>query len=92
MSNRDFSEKNMPIVKLSDIKRMVTSIERDTKNEDPELSLEFILVALFPNCWNNIKTEMNRQYTLGHIDGKKEAGTINAIYGGYGEDVDCYCE
>ena len=92
MCNKEFSEKNMPIVKLSDVKRMVASIEKDVKNENSELSLEFMLVALVPNCWNNIKAEMNRQYTLGYIDGKKEAETIDTIYGSYGEDVDCYCE
>lgn len=92
MSDRKISEDSMPTVKLSDIKRMIFAIEKDIPDQDPELSFEFVLIALFPNCWNNIKAEINRQYTLGYIDGREEVKTSNILYGSSGEDVDCYCE
>lgn len=50
---------------------MVNSIKKNT-NEDVELSLEFILTAFFPNCWNNMQSALNRQYTLGYIEGQKD--------------------
>ena len=37
-----------------------------------DLSFEFILMAFFPTCWDNIKQELNRQYTLGFIAGSKQ--------------------
>lgn len=58
-------------IRLSDVERMVNSIKKNT-NEDVELSLEFILTAFFPNCWNNMQSALNRQYTLGYIEGQKD--------------------
>lgn len=91
MSEKKILEENMPTVKLSDIKRMIASIEQNVNDENLELSFEFILVALFPNCWNNIQRELNRQYTLGYINGTKEGSEQNINYN-TSDDVDCYCE
>lgn len=91
MSEKKILEENMPTVKLSDIKRMIASIEQNVNDENLELSFEFILVALFPNCWNNIQRELNRQYTLGYISGTKESSEQNINYN-ISDDVDCYCE
>ena len=90
--NKNFSEENMPTVKLSDIKRMIDSLEKDGNEQDFELSFEFVLIALFPDCWNNVKAELSRQYTLGYIDGYSEEKTTNCSYGSSSDDVDCYCE
>ena len=59
-------------IKLSDVERMVDSIKKNT-TEDVDLSLEFILTAFFPTCWNNVQTALNRQYTLGYIAGQKDS-------------------
>lgn len=59
-------------IKLSDVERMVDSIKKNT-TEDVDLSLEFILTAFFPTCWNNVQAALNRQYTLGYIAGQKDS-------------------
>ena len=59
-------------IKLSDVERMVDSIKKNTI-EDVDLSLEFILTAFFPTCWNNVQAALNRQYTLGYIAGQKDS-------------------
>ena len=60
-------------IKLSDVERMVASVKKNVGNEDVDLSLEFILTAFFPTCWNNVQAALNRQYTLGYIAGQKDA-------------------
>lgn len=92
MDKREISERNMPTVKLSDIKKMVSSIEQNVNEENLALSFEFILIALFPDCWNNIQAELNRQYTLGYIAGIKENQNQDNNYIENSDDVDCYCE
>lgn len=78
---------NLPIVKLSTIERMVENLKKNS-DEDLDLNLEFVLTALFPNCWNNIQKEMSRQYTMGFISGTRErASTMNED-----SDPDCYYE
>ena len=59
-------------IKLSDVERMVASVKKNVGNEDVDLSLEFILTAFFPTCWNNMQAALNRQYTLGYIAGQKD--------------------
>lgn len=60
-------------IKLSDVERMVGSVKKNVGNEDVDLSLEFILTAFFPTCWNNVQAALNRQYTLGYIAGQRDA-------------------
>ena len=60
-------------IKLSDVERMVASIKKNVGNEDVDLSLEFILTAFFPTCWNNVQAALNKQYTLGYIAGQRDA-------------------
>ena len=59
-------------IKLSDVERMVASIKKNVGNEDVDLSLEFILTAFFPTCWNNVQAALNKQYTLGYIAGQRD--------------------
>lgn len=51
---------------------MVEAIKKDVGDSDVDLSLEFILTAFFPTCWNNMQAALNRQYTLGYIAGQKD--------------------
>ena len=60
-------------IKLSDVERMVASVKKNVGNEDVDLSLEFILTAFFPTCWNNVQAALNKQYTLGYIAGQRDA-------------------
>lgn len=78
---------NLPVVKLSAIERMIKTLKKES-SEDIELNLEFVLTALFPNCWNGIQKEMSRQYTMGFIAGTKE----NTRLVSEDSDPDCYCE
>jgi hypothetical protein len=63
---------DIPSIKLSDVERILASVRRSTGENDADLSFEFILMAFFPTCWDNIKQELNRQYTLGFIAGGKQ--------------------
>ena len=60
-------------IKLSDVERMVASVKKNVGSEDVDLSLEFILTAFFPTCWNNVQAALNKQYTLGYIAGQRDA-------------------
>ena len=72
-------------IKLSDVERMVASVKKNVGNKDIDLSLEFILTAFFPTCWNNIQAALNKQYTLGYIAGQRDAtGPL--------EDNGAYCD
>lgn len=74
-------------IKLSDVERMVASVKKNVGDNDVDLSLEFILTAFFPTCWNNVQDALNRQYTLGYIAGTKEASNFDLS-----EDADCFCD
>lgn len=73
-------------IKLSDVERMVASVKKNASDKDVDLSLEFILTAFFPTCWNNIQAALNKQYTLGYIAGQRDAANNLT------EDVDCFCD
>lgn len=60
-------------IKLSEVERMVASVRKNVGNDDVDLSLEFILTAFFPTCWNSVQAALNRQYTLGYIAGQKDS-------------------
>ena len=73
-------------IKLSDVERMVVSVKKNASDKDVDLSLEFILTAFFPTCWNNIQAALNKQYTLGYIAGQRDAANNLT------EDADCFCD
>ena len=76
MDNKiNLPENLVPPVKLSDVERVIASVKRVT-NEDIDISFEFLLMALFPSCWENIQAEMNRQHTLGYIAGLSNKNEI----------------
>ena len=57
-------------VKLKKFKKISKII---IEKEMKEISFEFLVGSCFPKVMDNIKEEMRRQYTLGFIEGKKEA-------------------
>lgn len=68
--DKNIEMENMPTVQLASLRKVV---ERLKDQEDTfELSLEFVLVALFPNVWKNVQKYGNDCYTRGYIRGLKE--------------------
>jgi hypothetical protein len=85
-------ETGVPSVYLSDLEKLVERTKKHVGEENIEISFEYILTALFPTSWNNIQAELSRQYTLGYIQGQKDAeeeGHSRAIAK---SESDCYCE
>lgn len=59
------------VVPLQQLRKIMDKLK--TYPDDTEIKFEFLLTALFPSVWNNIQEEMNRQYTQGYIQGKKDS-------------------
>jgi hypothetical protein len=85
---------NVPSTDIHSLEKIVKGVRDVTGQENTEISFEFILASLFPTCWKNIQAELNRQYTLGYIQGSKdkeeELKQIPSI--STSDDADCYCE
>lgn len=81
---------NIEPIKLSDVEKMVSSIRKNIGDVDTDLSFEFMLIAFFPTCWNNIQSALNRQYTLGYIAGQRDGQ--QALIGSLEEDADYFCD
>lgn len=62
---------SIPNVYLSDLEKLVNKIRQAT-DANPEISFEFIVASLFPTSWKNIQADLNRQYTLGYIQGQMD--------------------
>lgn len=82
-------EINILPIKLSTVEKAIERVKKEANEEDLDLSFEFILSSFFPTCWNNIQSELSRQYTLGYIAGTKDAENN---YYDTEDDADCYCE
>ena len=65
----------MPEVPAKDVRHLVEVIKNMDDN-DP-VTLQFLLVALFPNVWNNIKQYATDCYTNGYIQGLEDAKNEN---------------
>lgn len=65
-------ETGIPAVYLSDLEKLVERTRKHVGEENIEISFEYILTALFPTAWNNIQSELSRQYTLGYIQGQSD--------------------
>ena len=85
-------ETGVPAVYLSDLERLVDRTRKHVGEENMEISFEYILTALFPTAWNNIQAELSRQYTLGYIQGQKDAETGIRMRAHERSESDCYCE
>lgn len=86
----------VPNVYLTDLEKLAKRIRKDIGEDDVEISFEFVIANLFPTSWNNIQTALSQQYTLGYIQGTKDAEEKedNTPYSFVCEDSDpeCYCE
>ena len=84
---------SIPNVYLSDLERLAAKIRNVTGDANPEVSFEFIIASLFPTSWKNIQSDLNRQYTQGYLQGRKdkEEEMRNHMRSMH-DDADCYCE
>lgn len=60
----------MPTVPLSQLRKVV--LRASDLDDNTEISLQFILTALFPTVWNNIQKYANDCYTNGYLAGLKD--------------------
>lgn len=60
----------MPKVPLSQLRKVTE--KTSTLPDEAELTLEFILTALFPSVWKNIEKYANDCYTNGYLQGLKD--------------------
>ena len=56
-----------------DIEKFNKIVKAIRKNNMKEVSFEFLVGSCFPKALQNIKEEMRHQYTLGFIEGRKDA-------------------
>ena len=55
-------------VALKDLKQMIEQIEPDIGAEG-KITFEYFMMRFFPKMMDNIEKEMQRQHTLGFIEG-----------------------
>lgn len=63
------SELDKSFIPFSKLKKIVE--QNNHLPDDAPITFEFMCM-LFPTIWDNIQKELNHQYTLGYIEGKKE--------------------
>lgn len=84
----------VPNIYLSDLEKLAQKVRQVTGEKNAEISFEFIIASLFPTCWKNIQSDLNRQYTKGYIQGRldkeEEYRSCRCSYSD--DDADCYCE
>ena len=61
----------MPTCKLSQLRKIYTKTLM--LEDSTDISLEFVLVGLFPTVWNNVQQALTDQYAKGYLDGLKES-------------------
>lgn len=64
-------------VKLSTVKAAIAQIEEHYQEcperlEDVEVTFEYLVGSFFPKIVENINETLNKQYTLGYIQGLKD--------------------
>ena len=85
-------ETGVPPVYLTDLEKLVERTRKHVGEENVEISFEYILTALFPTSWNNIQSALSQQYTLGYIQGQKDAEETSRSRAIAKSESDCYCE
>ena len=83
---------NIPSVYISDLEELAKRIRNVSGEENAEISFEFIIASLFPTSWKNIQTALSHQYTLGYIQGQKDAEQERRKQIQANNETDCYCE
>lgn len=82
----------IPSVYVSDLEELAKRIRKVSEEENAEISFEFIIASLFPTSWKNIQSALSHQYTLGYIQGQKDAKQERRTQIQASSESDCYCE
>ena len=85
-------ETGIPAVYLSDLEKLVNKVRAHAGEENVEIGFEFIIAGLFPTSWKNIQSALSQQYTLGYIQGQKDAEEEHRNRLHASDESDCYCE
>lgn len=76
-------EKNLSITKLSHLKKLIASLEKNGSPEvDMDISFEYIVGSCFPLVYQNVLNKLKDEYTKGYIQGLVEGKdlTVEEIY------------
>ena len=67
---------NYGTVRISEIKNFLRKVEKLPEAKavpDYPVPAQLVINSLFPNLWENFLNNIKQQYTLGYIQGRKEA-------------------
>lgn len=60
-------------VKLSKLKKVISVWENiKCKDEDTDITLEYLIISCFPDLWKKFQDKIKDQYTFGYIAGVKD--------------------
>lgn len=70
----DQSYGTVPYRKVERALQQLASVAAKTGHslDEIQISFEYLIGSFFPEVVENINTEMNKQYTRGYLDGRKE--------------------
>ena len=83
---------SVPNVYISDLEKLTQKVRGVVGEENTEISFEFIIASLFPTSWKSIQADLNRQYTRGYIQGRKDKEDEMRELSRARSDLDCYSE
>lgn len=74
-------DENLDKVRFTHIKRVIEQIEKtyNGNTNDLELSFEFVITSLFPQVYKNVQERLNKEHTMGYIEGYKAASVALGI-------------
>ena len=59
-------------VKYGKLKKIIKALDATKLTDDSDISFEYVVGSCFPKVYQNIKKEIQIQYTKGYMDGIKE--------------------
>lgn len=68
--NRKIDEIETVKVPKSRITKLAQAVEH--LEDDAPISIEYVLMALFPSVWENMQQSLKNAYTKGYLEGLKE--------------------
>ena len=68
--NRKIDEIETVKVPKSRITKLAQTVEH--LEDDAPVSIEYVLMALFPSVWENMQQSLKTAYTKGYLEGLKE--------------------
>lgn len=59
-------------VKIRQIKKFISSLEKNGMKDDTDITFSFLIISLFPKAYDNITEKMSQQYIEGYNAAKKQ--------------------